>query len=145
MKNKSKLKKIKQMNAEKKAGMSQNKVPSQWLYMNATEVSFEQIKEMFAGSDKYSVQIWDEMGFLEIEIAEAKSIDIERTSPDLGDEYSNTFLQKNNVKTLWFVTISPEQYQLVKAVFSLIIENCGGFFCGDSEDFKPIVGNAVEV
>lgn len=145
MKNKSKLKKIKQMNAEKKAIKSQSKVPSQWLYMNAAEVSFDKIKELFADSENYSVQIWDEMGILEIEIAEAKSIDIERTTLELGDEYSNAFLEKNNVKTLWFVTISSEEYNLVKNVFAQVVEKIGGFFCGDSENFKPVVGHAVEV
>lgn len=134
MKNKSKLKKIKQ----NKQTISPS-VPAEWLYLNRDELSFASLKEAFRDQETISVQIWEEAGVAELELAEAKSIDLEKTEPDLGDNYSNSFLNEHGTKTLFLVTIAPEEFDKVKPVMELMIDRLGGMFCGDTDDFTPII------
>ena len=37
------------------------------------------------------------------------------------------------------VTFSAEEYEKVLPVMRHILQECGGIFCGDTEDFKPIL------
>lgn len=134
MKNKSKLKKIKQ-----KKQVQQATVPAEWLYMNDAVIDFEAIKEAFSGEERVNVQIWEEAGVAELEIADAKSIDLERSKVDLGDEYSNAFLAEHQVQTLFLVTISPGDFTNSKPVMEFMVQKLGGFFCGDTEDFTPVI------
>jgi len=139
MKNKSKLKKMKQKKQLQKP--VQPNVVTEWLYLNQKEISFEALKTVFEKDDTISVQIWKEAGVAEIEIAEAKSIDLELAELDLGDEAGNAFLKEKEAETLWLVTISAQSYDRSIAVMEQVVEAIGGFFCGDTEDFTPVVSS----
>jgi hypothetical protein len=136
MKNKSKLQKIKQRNQIKSAA-----VPSQWLYINEKEVDFDAVCEAFTEWENVTVQVWKEAGVAELEIADSKSIDLEWSEVELGDDYSDDFLVKHHAKTLFFVTIAPEEYDKAASVMQVMTKQLGGFFCGDTDDFTPIIKN----
>lgn len=131
MKNKSKLKKIRE------GKTSALKVPSEWLYLNPEEVSLRQIYELFGEGTPWKAEYWEEAGVLEIEIPEAGSVDMEAMDTDLGDEEGNAYLASHQIQTVVVVTIVPEDFQKAKAVMEYIIRKTGGYFCGDTDDFQP--------
>ncbi|MDY2628436.1 MAG: hypothetical protein SOW08_09020 [Lachnospiraceae bacterium] len=131
MKNKSKLNKIKTQKAAKPA------VPAEWLYMTDREITVRDIAAAFESEEK--VEIWEEAGVAEVILNEKASMDMEITETDLGDEESNRFLQENQVKTLFLVTIPPLEFEAAKGCMEIITAVNGGFFCGDTEDFTPVV------
>ena len=110
MKNKSKLKKIR----EKKAGTAI--VTKEWLYMNPNSITVA-----------------------EVEVPEHHSMDIEEIAVDLKDEYANAYLKEHDIHALFAVTIDTENYAFMQKIMQKIIAGAGGFFCGDTEDFTPVV------
>lgn len=124
MKNKSKLKKIR----EKKAGTAT--VTKEWLYMNPNSITVAEIENALEGMDGIETEIWKEAGVLEVEVPEHHSMDIEEIAVNLKDEYANA---------LFAVTIDIENYAFMQKIMQKIIAGAGGFFCGDTEDFTPVV------
>ena len=68
MKNKSKLKRIRQTNVKTP------QKPREWLYLCPVELKVAELAQALDG-EKISVQVWNEAGVGEIELPEAKSID----------------------------------------------------------------------
>lgn len=134
MKNKSKLNQIKQSNRKKAA-----EVPAQWFYMSAAESSAAAIKEALADT-ACAVEYWEAAQVLEIVLGEGSSMDVEVLEPDFQDEYSNAFLTEHRIRFLCDVTFKPEDYDKAREVMEHICGRIGGFFCGDTEDFTPVVG-----
>lgn len=134
MKNKSKLKQIQQSSRKKAA-----EVPAQWFYMSAAESSAAAIKEALADT-ACEVEYWEAAQVLEIVLGEGSSMDVEVLEPDFQDEYSNAFLTEHRIRFLCDVTFKPEDYDKAREVMEHICGRIGGFFCGDTEDFTPVVG-----
>lgn len=84
-------------------------MPKNWYYMVPESIKVSDIKASFE-EGKYDIEIWDEAGVLEIGYAEKASMDIEMVEVDLRDEYSNEFMANRGVKSLFFVTIKPEDF-----------------------------------
>lgn len=133
MKNKSKLKKIKE---KKNTGTN---VPAQWLYLCPQEITVRDIWTTVNDSDDLSLEIWEAAGVLEITLSDGKTIDFETTPLDLRDEYSNQFLAKHHTKSLFYVTIHQDSFSLAKPVMEHIARGLQGMFCGDTDDFTPVV------
>ena len=133
MKNKSKLKKIK----EKKPAVA--KLPSQWLFVAKEEVTARDVKVSLEDYEGVELEIWDAAGIVEVVLSDGKSIDFEQTEVDLHDEYSNEFLAKQKAKALFYVTIHPDSAELVTPVMKHILTKISGVFCGDTDDFSPFV------
>lgn len=134
MRNKSKLNKIKQNNRKPAAD-----VPAEWFYMSAAECSAGAIKEVLADT-ACEVEYWEAAQVLEIVLGEGSSMDVEVLEPDFQDEYSNAFLAEHRIRFLCSVTLKPEDYDKAREVMEHISSKIGGFFCGDTEDFTPVVG-----
>lgn len=133
MKNKSKLKKIK----EKK--QTAVKLPSQWLFVAKEEVSARDVKNALEDLGDIELEIWDAVGIVEVVLSDGKSIDFEQTEVDLGDDYSNEFLEKQKAKALFYVTIHPDSANLAQPVMRHVLSKIQGVFCGDTDDFEPFV------
>lgn len=134
MKNKSKLQKIKQVRAGEKTH------PKEWLYLNENVVTPRNVAEIFAEDETMASQLWEDVGVVEIELpGEAKSLDMEVTATDFEDEFSNEYLTKNHIQSVFLVTIVPEDYESAKAAMKKITAALGGYFCGDTPDFTPVV------
>lgn len=134
MKNKSKLQKIRKGNPKVPA------VPAEWLYLIPEEVKLRQIYEVFSGDESWKAEFWEEAGVLEVEFPEAGSLDMEEMDCDLGEEAGNAWLAEHRIQTAFAVTIRPEDYGTAQQVMKKIVETIGGFFCGDTEDFSPVIG-----
>ena len=134
MKNKSKLNKIRESKS-----LNCN-IPKEWFYMNNREITVRNIKEILDSIDNITIEIWDEAAVIEIQVGESGTLEMECTELNLGDPYSNEFLKRNNVASLYYVTLDVEHYAEMKKVMEKIIKTIGGFFCADTDDFTPVVG-----
>lgn len=134
MKNKSKLNNKSKQNSKCKPKPS---VPAEWLYMTDREIGVHEIASSFESEEM--TEIWEEAGVAEVILGEKDSMDMELTENDLGDEESNRFLLENQVKTLFLVTVSPMEFEKAEECMKKIIAANGGFFCGDTEDFTPVI------
>lgn len=134
MKNKSKLKKL-QQGKKKTPG-----IPAEWLYLIPAPVELRKLYELFREDMPWKAEYWEEAGVLEIELPEAGSVDMEAMEPDLGDEEGNDYLKKHRIETVFAVTIVPGDYEKAHEVMNFLMEQAGGFFCGDTEDFQPEIG-----
>ena len=114
-------------------------VPAEWLYLVPQEIGVRQILESLDRQQFADTEIWEDAGILEIPVADKASIDIEAAECDLGDEFSNEFLKEHGIKSLFMVTLVPAEYEKAESAMKQILSGCGGFFCGDTEDFMPQV------
>lgn len=133
MKNKSKLKKIKENRQGAKAAVKN------WLYLSQEKISVADIAAALEAFEGIQVELWVEAKVLEIEVPEKRSMDIEEIPVDLKDEYSNAFLEEQKAKSLFAVTIDTDNYDFMKKIMRHAIEKLGGMFCGDTDNFEPTV------
>lgn len=113
-------------------------IPGEWLYFSPKEVTVRQIAALLP-NDLYELEIWEEAGVLEVEIGDACSVDIEHTQIHPRDEITHAFARENHCKEVFLVTFVPEHYEKAKEVMLQILKGNGGLFCGDTEDFSPIL------
>ena len=76
---------------------------------------------------------------MEISLPESGTLDMEDLEGTLGDEEGDAYLKENEIHAVAAVTIRPEDYEKAKEVMLYIIEKLGGYFCGDTADFTPVV------
>ena len=113
------------------------KMPGEWLYLNKEELSLRKIYELF--EEKQTAEYWEAAGVLEISLPESGTLDMEDLEGTLGDEEGDAYLKENEIHTVAAVTIRLEDYEKAKEVMLYIIEKLGGYFCGDTADFTPVV------
>ncbi len=113
-------------------------IPEEWFYMNKEDITVTDIKNVLE-EEGLSVEIWKELGVVEVELGNEFSLDFVTIEPDLRDEYSNQFLLEHQVKTLFSVTLRSEAFPIAEKWMKILAKRQGGFFCGDTDDFLPIV------
>ena len=117
-----------------------NKV-GDWLYFTPEEVSARQIMEaVLAGEAEgaENVEIWEEIGVLEIALPSGHSADFEAATIHPKDEITKAFAEEKGAKTVFLVTFLPEDYKEATEIMDKVIAKTGGFFCRDTEDFTPV-------
>ena len=115
------------------------KVPPEWLYLSPEPVTLRRIYEIFEKDMLWKAELWEAAEVLEITIPDAGSLDMERMDMELWDEAGKEYLEAQKIRTVFAVTIRPESYEEARAVMEKIMEHAGGYFCGDTEDFQPMV------
>lgn len=147
MADKVKKKKINSKNKiTKKSESRKSNIPSNWFYMSQEAINVADIKKALVDAG-YEMEIWEEAGVLEIVLGETASMDVEEgesISLMFEDEYSQEFLKEHQVKGAFYVTIKPDSYEDAQKAMTVICGKCGGFFCGDTEAFTPIVNGDTE-
>lgn len=140
------IKNKKSMSETKKQNQSQ--YSGEWLYFAPEHVTVRSIAKALDGTDAqdggeekraYEVEIWEDAGVLEIIIGEGESVDIEQTQIHPKDEITAAFAREHDCKMVFLVTFKPENDACAKSVMKQILAAEGGLFCGDNEDFSPIL------
>lgn len=131
MKNKTKLQKIKEASSIKRI------LPQGWIIMSRCKIGVAELKQIIAEDD--IIEIWNEVGVLEITIGEKSSIDIEEFEVDPRDEYSLEFVTRERIVSLFYVTFRPEEFDKAEKYLKKIAAGIDGFICGDTEDFRPVI------
>ena len=112
-------------------------VPGEWLYLAPETVGVRQIADVLEGTCE--MEIWQEAGVLEIMYGGEASMDMEEGKIHPRDQVTAVFAEEHGCNRVYLVTFSAEEYEKVLPVMRHILQECGGIFCGDTEDFKPIL------
>ncbi len=112
--------------------------PLGWYFMNEKEITVSHIKDVL-DPDQYDIEIWKEARVLEIGIEDKLSMDIEQLDTDLKDEYSNQYLEKHHIASVFYISFRPDAYEKCQGLMQEILKGLGGRICGDTEDFTPVL------
>lgn len=112
-------------------------VPGEWLYFAPQAVSVRQIADALEGTCE--MEIWQEAGVLEIMYSGESSMDMEEGTLHPKDQVTAAFAEKHGCTRVYLVTFSAEEYEKALPVMRRILQECGGIFCGDTEDFMPLL------
>lgn len=112
-------------------------VPGEWLYLAKEGVTIRRIER--AIGESYEMELWEEAGVLEVAFAEASSMDFEHVKIHPKDELTRAYVAKEGCAEVFLVTFAPEEYERAREIMNQIMTACGGMFCGDTEDFMPVV------
>ena len=112
-------------------------VPGEWLYFAPEAVDVRQIADVLDGTCE--LEIWQEAGVLEIMYGGESSMDMEEGTIHPKDQVTAAFAEEHDCDRVYLVTFFAEEYEKVLPVMRHILQECGGIFCGDTEDFKPIL------
>ena len=100
---------------------------------------------VFSGSsyevltDDYEVEIWEDAGVLEIGLNDGATLDIEWTKIPAKDEITAAFAKQHGCENVFLVTLKSEEFETAKKAMNKIAASLGGLFCGDTEDFTPVL------
>ncbi len=133
MRNKSKRKKIGQRKSVQK------QIPRQWFYMSEHVVSARNIYKIYEDRDEIDAELWEAAGVVELTLPDGTFIDFEDNGTELKDVYSCRFLKEHQIVSLFYVTVGSDNFDAVKKEMQRVTQLAGGFFCGDTEDFQPVV------
>lgn len=134
MKHKTKSKKVKQIKNQN------NGWPKEWLYICENSISIRDIYNLLVENNAVQVEIWEELGVMEIELQDDYSIDIELADETtFADERFLTLLHGQSVKTAFCVTVGCENIKLAEQIMKEITRQCCGVFCSDDEALHLIV------
>lgn len=134
MKNKSKLKKVKQT-ANGNLGW-----PKDWYYISENLISTRDIYNVLRENDAIEVEIWEEIGIMEIEFPDDYSIDIELADETtFTEERFLTLLNGQDVKTAYCVTVGCENIKLAEQIMKEITAKFFGVFCSDDDALNLVV------
>ena len=121
----------------KAASMKKADVPGEWLYLAPETVGVRQIADALDGTCE--LEIWQEAGVLEIMYGGESSMDMEEGTIHPKDQVTAAFAEKHGCDRVYLVTFSAEEYEKALSVMRRILRECGGIFCGDTEDFMPLL------
>lgn len=135
---------MKQNKKKNKKPFVQKKVNSairikDWFYMNDKRITVTDIDECMQDADNVNIEIWKDAGIAELALEDGHSIDMEMGEAQFSDEYSDAYLKEHGIQTLFYVTIAPDFYANAEPVMKELVRRLGGFFCADTDDFKPVV------
>lgn len=128
---------MKRQSKPEKIKKEKSTAPGEWLYFAPENVTVRSIFEVL--TDEYEVEIWEDAGVLEIGLNDGATLDIERTKISAKDEITAAFAREHDCESVYLVTLKPEEFEIAKKAMQKITASLGGLFCGDTEDFTPVL------
>ena len=109
-------------------------IPKEWLYMLPEDRTLREMYEVARACKEWEAEYWEEAKALEIAVPEAGSVDIECIE---AEEELLSYMREKKAEKVYAVTVGPEYWERARAVMQYLMAHLGGFFCSDTEDFKP--------
>ncbi len=114
-------------------------------YMTSSEVRAKDLAEVMQNTPGITVELWDEMNVLELELSNQNSVDFEPVAPSFSDPSDAAFIKNRNIKTIFAVNLCEDDINTLIPIFEKLIDQYLGFLCADSADFKPIYAGSSKV
>jgi hypothetical protein len=114
------------------------------LYMTPQVVNAKELAALFDDDKNISVQLWEEMNILELELPNENSVDFEPLSISFKDPSDAAFVKNRNIQTIYAINLLEDDLNASIPYFELIIEQYQGFICADSEDFNPVYAGTTK-
>ncbi|MDU6266352.1 MAG: hypothetical protein E6600_17805 [Anaerocolumna aminovalerica] len=133
----SKYKKDKSQN-KKDNSQNQNITITDWFYMTPSEINGKSIAQLIEEECNTSIELWEEMNILQIELSNKVTIDFEPMNLNFKDPSDMEFINSRNIHTIFSVYIaSGVLEEEFKNILKVILDRWEGFLCADSQDFQP--------
>ena len=126
------------MGNKKKSSTKKSVVYDELLYMNDKEVTAKDISDSIK-SNKYEADLWDELGIVSFKLIDDTYIDLVEIETDLGTDEGNKYVSDNNIKSIFTVKVPRESLEDAQNVMKEVVNNIGGLFCMDNEEFKEVI------
>jgi len=143
------------MNKKIKKGSNRNKNTSQnkkgnlndsnkmaitdWFYMTPSEIDAKSIAQLMEAECKASVELWEGLNILQIELSNQVTIDFEPMTLNFKDSSDMEFINSQKVRTIFAVYITSGILEdEFKNILKVILNRWDGFLCADSQDFQPV-------
>lgn len=114
------------------------------LYLTPATVHTKEIAALLQNCKEISIQLWEEMNILELELPSQNSVDFESLDPSFQDPSDAAFVKSHGINTIYAITICKEDLKTTIPIFEMIVENFAGFVCADREDFAPVYAGSVK-
>ena len=136
---------MKRQSKPEKIKKEKNTAPGEWLYFAPANITVRSIYDVLtdengnAETASYEVEIWEDAGVLEIGLNDGATLDIEWTKIPAKDEITAAFAKEHGCENVFLVTLKPEEFEIARKAMQKIVASLGGLFCGDTEDFTPVL------
>ena len=136
---------MKRQSKPEKMKKEKNTAPGEWLYFAPANITVRSIYDVLTDANgdaetaSYEVEIWEDAGVLEIGLNDGETLDIEWTKIPAKDEITAAFAKEHGCENVFLVTLKPEEFEIAKKAMQKIVASLGGLFCGDTEDFTPVL------
>lgn len=114
------------------------------LYMTPQVVNAKELAALFDNDKNISVQLWEEMNILELELPNENAVDFESLAISFKDPSDAAFVKNRNIQTIFAINLLEEDLNSVIPYFERIVEQYQGFICADSEDFNPVYAGTTK-
>lgn len=103
-------------------------------------VNVKEIQDIINANFKdIEVDIWTELNVLQLELKDKTYIDlVEMINDDAFDTKDNEYFQSRGFKSVYCITHTQENLQIVLDIIKLLIEKYDGILANDTDDFEPI-------
>ncbi len=108
------------------------------LYMSPLEVTAKDIAVLLQDTKDLTIQLWEEMNVLELELPNGNSIDFEALDPNFKDPSDASFVKNRNIRTIYALNLCDDDLKTATTYFDQIVAKFSGFVCADSDDFTPV-------
>lgn len=108
------------------------------LYMTPSLVQAKDIAETFYNVKGITVQLWEEMNVLELELSNQNSIDFEPLSLHFKDPKDAAFIKEQNIQSAFLINLVESDLNSLLPYFQQLTDRFSGFVCADSADFTPL-------
>lgn len=108
------------------------------LYMTPSAITAKDIAELMEGMKGITVQLWEEMNVLELELPGGNSVDFEALDTNFKDPSDAAFVKNRNIRTIFALNLCEADLNLLVPAFDQLVAKFGGFVCADSTDFNPV-------
>ena len=134
-------------NNKKKNRLSLLKKPAvkklELLYMGTKEASIKDLEEVLvkdmAEEEKESVQVWPQIGIMEITLPSEQVVDVETMNGFMDNEEDLQFMKENGIETVYALTLEETALAEFRSYAEKWMGEFGGFVCSDSDDFLPMI------
>ncbi len=114
-------------------------------YMSPLELNVRDLSLLLRDTPSLSVELWEEMNILELELSNQNNIDFEPLSiASFSSPSDAAFIKNRNIKTIFAISLCDTDLDTVTALFKGIIEKYSGFLCADTQNFMPVYSGSSE-
>ncbi len=113
-------------------------------YMSPMELSAREIAFLLKDSKELSIELWEEMNILEIELPNENSLDFEPLEASFQSPSDAAFIKNRNIKTIFAINLDEADLDTAIPYFDQIVQEYSGFFCADSDDFTPVYAGSAK-
>lgn len=107
-------------------------------YMTPSKVSAKDIAMFFKDAEGITVELWEEMNVLELELSNQNTVDFEPLDINFSHPSDLAFIKNRNIQTVFAVSLTEGDLTMAKPYFERLVAEYSGFLCSDTEDFNPV-------